>query len=739
MKFCIINLNSLLNKVSYVSQLLVNHSIDIVGLNETWLTPEYSNAILNMPGYSLERADSPEARRKHGVAFYIKNCLSYKIVETQVSNIIIIHLTKYDIYLVNVYRPPSSSPHQNQQLIVFLTDFCTDREVLVMGDFNLPSIQWLEESPAESAHPVSPTDTQFLDCFTGLGLTQVVRESTIFPSGNILDLILFSHEERFGDYEVLPPLPGCCHSPVTATYVFQRLNQTENEILEAKVTLWSRGKYNLLSQCLQMIDWEAELHHLTPDDQYQKFLNIIEPMIAKFVPKVRTGTAHSPPWSLHPPRELQRAKSDAWKKYKSSRTTFGRRDARTTEAFEHFTNVNNEVKSFSIRSQIQYEKSIAEQLQSAPKLFHSYVRCKRIARPSIGPIRLSSGDLTDDPAKMADCLADSFSSVFDSSVPTYQYPHFSCSERLHELVITREMVAIAVSKIDQNASPGSDNIHPRLLKTLAADLCIPLTIIFNNSLRSGTLPRSWTESIVAPIYKKSSRYNALNYRPVSLTSVPCKVMERVLADYLWNFINTNNLISQEQYGFRQQHSTVDQLLCTYADITALCDQGKIVDLIFFDYAKAFDRVSHQILLAKLHQLGISNIVLEWIRCFLMRRTMKVRVAGRLSKALPVESGVPQGSVLGPILFLLYINHVIADIDCGVKIFADDIKIYLGIEVDERRDGETRLQGNINKLVQTSASWNLKINSDKCAIMRFAPSRSMAQDTGPSPYCKWHHP
>ena len=149
-------------------------------------------------------------------------------------------------------------------------------------------------------------------------------------------------------------------------------------------------------------------------------------------------------------------------------------------------------------------------------------------------------------------------------------------------------------------------MHPRLLKETILNLAIPLNIIFRSSLQTRTLPDAWTRSTVVPIYKKGSRYDPLNYRPVALTSVACKVMERVLVATLWEYIGENNLISDEQFGFRTAHSTTDQLLLTYNDVTAALDTGMITDLVFFDFSKAFDRVSHGILIDKLLMIGITG-------------------------------------------------------------------------------------------------------------------------------------
>ena len=313
-------------------------------------------------------------------------------------------------------------------------------------------------------------------------------------------------------------------------------------------------------------------------------------------------------------------------------------------------------------------------------------------------------------------------------------PHQQCNSIIEPMIITPTDVDSAIRSINVNSAVGDDGIHPRLLLALKDLLCLPLSIIFNSSLQTGNLPWQWLISVVVPIYKKSHRYDPLNYRPVSLTSVTCKLMEKVIASHLMEYLQENSILSSNQYGFRAKFSNVDQLISTYNEITRLVDHNKTVDLVFFDYSKAFDSVPHRILLDKLYSIGVRGEILHWIRSFLIGRTMKVKVCGAFSECLEVTSGVPQGSVLGPILFLIFVNHVISNVDCFFKIFADDIKLYFGFEV---QDGSPNthyfyFQRCIDNLINNSASWGLKMNPAKCVVMRFSRSRQDAI-SGMSPY------
>ena len=711
--------------------LLINNNIDFLGISETWLTSSVENSFLSIPGYEIVRHDSPSQRRKHGVAVYLRNHLKFNIIDCNIDNVLIIYLVDLCLYIVTVYRPPSCTSLENMQLAEFIEIFCFSKEVVVQGDFNLPNINWRAESCS-----MSQTDEIFLNTFTSLGLHQIIESATIHPSGNILDLFFANDLDRIGLWDVLPCLPNCAHSPVLVSYLYQSLPEPNFISFDCSAVerLWTKSRYDLLFRCLADIDWESELDMLMPDAQYLRFINIISPLIDRFVPPKVSSNRSSVPWTKNPPRELIRIKSQAWSAYKVIRVDLGRRHSSTIDAWNVFLCANDNIKNFAINSQKRYESSLGEQISFNPKLFHAYIKHRKIGRPTIGPLRLGDGSLSDDPIIMATCFAESFSSVFNSEVPNNPYPHQICSNEIQDITVSSDAVHLILSSLDPNSSLGSDGVHPRFLKFLADELSDPLAIIYNSSLQTGVVPVQWLSSIVVPIYKKSSRFNPLNYRPISLTSVTCKVLERIIVQHVTQYLDANNIISEQQFGFRAGHSTVDQLILTYNDISLSADCGKSTDLILFDFSKAFDLVNHTILITKLHHIGITGQVCDWIASFLSNRSMRVRVAGMLSHAVAVTSGVPQGSVLGPLLFIIYVNHIVAGLRTKYMIFADDLKMYLSNE--SGGDDESfvnALQADVDYLVSASSSWGLKLNHDKCVTMRFSPRNCNLPFTGISPY------
>ena len=234
-----------------------------------------------------------------------------------------------------------------------------------------------------------------------------------------------------------------------------------------------------------------------------------------------------------------------------------------------------------------------------PKLLHSYIRNKKVGPPTVGPIRLDSGNLTDKPGEMAEVFGSSFASVFTRHSPNNPSPHQSFDGDIGQISFPVDHVLTALQNLDGNSAMGPDNLHPQLLKNCATQLAYPLHVIFSRALKEGQLPDDWKTSTVFPIFKKGVRSDPLNYRPISLTSICCKTFERLLSAHLTTYLESNQLLSPHQFGFRSSRSTMDQLLLVYDNVSKYMDEGKIVDVILFDFSKAFDVVVHSLLIDKL--------------------------------------------------------------------------------------------------------------------------------------------
>ena len=276
------------------------------------------------------------------------------------------------------------------------------------------------------------------------------------------------------------------------------------------------------------------------------------------------------------------------------------------------------------------------------------------------------------------------------------------------------MVRKEIISLNVNKSIGPDEISPRLLRELVDHITVPLTIIMNQSLSEGYLPDDWKMAIVSPIYKNKGAKNlAENYRPISLTSIICRVMETFLKQKIMNHLTQEKLLTSKQYGFVSKRSTITQLLHYLDKCTEEISSKKVVDVIYFDFAKAFDTVPHKRLLKKLQCYGVNGNILKWIEAFLTDRYQMVKVNEVLSTKRKVHSGVPQGSVLGPLLFVVYINDLPDVVRSLMYLFADDTKIMSKIETKE--DSKI-LQTDIDALEKWSKDWLLKFHPDKCHVL-----------------------
>ena len=340
-----VNLNNLTNKTNFVYNFLCSSNVDILGISESWLTSEISDSSVLFPNYDIVRCDSLDGVRKHGVALYIRKSIKYIVIDCDLSNIVVVYLHDFHIYVITVYRPPSNDVTDNRILMGFLLQFCPDKEIVLQGDFNLPSLKWDLDEMYDSY--IYPCDREFFELFMNLGLAQIIKKPTIFPSANILDLFLTSDPERVGEYNVLPPFPGCAHCPIVVSYIFQLNNVNSSSTGDtSSVRAWSKGKYNLIADCISFIDWYDELYTLNAAEQYRTFLNILQPLIERYVPLRTTREVSRLPWSVNPPGSLLRAKASSWNCYKSARSAFGRNSSVTQVHWDEFQSINTEIKAF---------------------------------------------------------------------------------------------------------------------------------------------------------------------------------------------------------------------------------------------------------------------------------------------------------------------------------------------------------------------------------------------------------
>ena len=704
----------------------VGSGLGVLGVAETWLLEDVPDSSVSLGGYAMVRCDAAGAVRKHGVCLFIRSDIIFREVQIDCPNACGVHLVEFDVYVAVVYRPPSYDLVDNAAICDFLGEFCESREVVVVGDFNLPNVQWNDEYLSSSSLP--PLQRGFLDCFSSLGLTQWVRSPTYLYSDNVLDLVLTSEGDRLGDLIVHPSLPGCDHCPLSFSYFF--LDPVVLSSCVGTRRAWFRGNYMEIERYLAETDWVYEFSGLSVENMVDRFSSILLPLIDLYVPDTRPKPCRA---LFKPPRGLVAARQIAWTSFKNIRSVHGRRSPEATAALAGFQEINCSFRGFYNRAVLDYEQSLATDQKINSKLFHKYIRSKKVGNPSVGPLK-SGSQFVSDCGVMAEILADGFSSVYSVQDLVNPFPHqlgVVVGRGLESVPITVDCVRRVLDSLDVNSSMGPDGVHPCLLKRCPS-LAVPLCLIFKRSLETCVVPPQWKFSEIIPLFKKGSRSDPLNYRPISLTSVCCKSLERIVASCLMNFLEEHSLLAHDQFGFRGGRAVDDQLLLVYNDVTAWLDSGYIVDLVLFDFSKAFDVVSHDILMDKLALLGIGGRLHGWIGDFLADRQMCVGVSGVRSSSRPVLSGVPQGSVLGPLLFLVFVNSLPSCVTNKCKMFADDMKIYLKIakaNIHQMAEDLSSCQRDVDMLQGVATSWGLRFNVSKCEMMRFGGGAGGVMNVG----------
>ena len=285
---------------------------------------------------------------------------------------------------------------------------------------------------------------------------------------------------------------------------------------------------------------------------------------------------------------------------------------------------------------------------------------------------------------------------------------------LPPLVVSNAGVRSLLSRLDSNKAPGPDGIQARVLKQCANSISPALCRLFQASIDTGYLPHDWRSANITPIYKKDNRSDPSNYRPVSLTSIPSKILEHVIYRHLMTHLEANAILSDAQHGFRKGRSCETQLLFILENLTKTLDNRRQVDLIQTDFSKAFDKVPHQRLLLKFKNFAVQGPILDWLTCFVTKRTQPVALEEIKSEEVIVKSGVPQGTVLGPLLFLVFINDIHENVSSQLHLFADDCILYR--EVINIEDCNN-LQRDISSICDWESEWQLEFNAVKCVALR----------------------
>lgn len=699
------NADSLLNKREELGIMISDINPFIICITE--MLPKNHKEIdvqreYHIPGYDLFFNNSPE----RGVAIYVleslnaKLCLNITELNTSESVWCTLRLEERILLIGNIYRSPSSDKNlfiQGFRNTLLALKNVTYHNVLITGDFNFPSINW--EVPCSTV-----PECMFTEYLNDAYLIQLVDQPTRFrenQTSNILDLVLCDDDTLIRDIKYINPLGESDHCVLNII-----LNISMNEKSVDKKDLhyfnYFKGDYDRCREQLSIFDWDC-LSELSVNDSWLCLKEVLHTLQEDYIPIVKPRKRNF---------AICKTKSVKYKLKIKRRAFVDFLKNRTNENYRKYAHTRQDVKREIRRTTKDFERNLVNDFKENKKCFWKYVNKKLKRKTGIAALSTPDDVYVYDDKSKADVLNDFFISVFvDENTTNIPVCIDRSNDRiLSDLVISKEAIFKKLNNLDCSKSMGTDNLHPKLLKELAFELSTPLYIIFNKSFNEGVLPTDWKIANVTAIFKKGDKGDPGNYRPVSLTCILCKVMESFIKDCILKYFECNNMFNDCQHGFRNNRSCATQLLEVMEDITTMIDEKKDIDIIYLDFKKAFDSVPHARLFEKLRSYGIGGCLLNWIKSFLSDRTQRVKVGSEFSDFGKVTSGIPQGSVLGPLLFIIFINDLPDVLLSNCRLFADDTKIY------NSTGNSNILQDDLLSLFAWSKDWELKFNISKCHIL-----------------------
>lgn len=657
---------------------------------------------LKIPGYNLiYNCDVDYSKR--GVAILIKDNIGFEYEDDQVP----IEALKIFIPFLNTqigvcYRSPSDQ-NNKPKIIDYVKNFFSKKACrsILIGDFNFPSIEW------EKNMSSNKWENKFCKFLIQNSISQSVRTNTridINGCSSLLDLVLSRGIGKI-DITMEDRLLGSDHLILDI--------KTDLDVIQGRRFFrnWAKADWVRMNKELNKINWENEFFDKNCDDCLELFMKIYDNLIRNYVPlDVSRQNTKKSTWFDKDCNLLKR------KKKKYLRDFLRNKDENTRQKY-HKT--RNEYTKLLRNKRGKFDNNIANQINFLPKKFWNYINRFRYGKEKITSIYNGDTVIYDDQL-IAECMSTNlFEQSNEGTENVAVLADFQEAQLTSIPYLNKDKIKMYIGDIKNGKSPGYDGIPSEFLKMTCENIIKPLELIFNLSICECKFPRCWKKAVVIPIFKKGNKLYPKNYRPISLLSSLSKLLERHIYECIFDHLINNDLLSADQFGFRPKRSVVDQLLQVTGYLADNVNKNCCVDIVYFDFSKAFDKVSHRKLLEKFRNLNIGGEILKWTNDYLSERSYTIKINDVYSSERPLTLGVPQGSILGPLLFLIYANDLPNSVEHSeIKMFADDTKLYRKIGCEEDR---LLLQKDVMAVYRWSQAWELPLNVQKTEWMRIGRS------------------
>ena len=709
-----INAESLRNKIDQLQ--IESSNYDIIGISETWLNKEICNDVLNINGFQEPiRKDRPDGWG--GVAMFVRQgitCKHRKDLDVQHLEAIWCEITHSNFhYLICImYRPPNSNREYWELIKNSLENArmsSPDIEIFLMGDLNCDQLK---------------KENVLLNILESFNLQQLIKEPTHVSHTykTLIDIIACSSHENVASSGIRPPSLSNHHATyVTLRHNFVRKRKHTRHIWDFKKADWEK-----INKTLQETEWTFEDQDVTESALHftTKFIDVMEMYIPR---KEITICSNDKPWITKNIHRIRRQKNNVHRKAKSINSANAWAKFR-----EKRNNYNNKIKE----AKLNYEKGLADQLITAKsedsKLWWktlNYFTGNKKYNNTEQPLTINGISVLK-PKEKAEAFNNFFTlqselEISDTDKENLKNPEIP-NTVLTDINITVKDIEDILKSIDTKKATGPDGISPKMLKATAKTIAPILQRLFQNSLDRCCFPDNWKIANITPLHKKGAKDIVSNYRPISLISCLGKIMEKCVFKYVMNFLRKNKILTDAQAAYiGEGSSTVTQLTEIYHEVLKNLEDGTASHFVFCDASRAFDRVWHDGVLFKLQQCGITGKLNEWFKNYLQNRGQRVVINGEESSINPIHAGVPQGSILGPLLFLVYVNDLPNNINSQVKMYADDTSLLLPSKnIDAARQ---ILNEDLETLHLWSKKWHVLFNPEKTVSMTISRKAELPLD------------
>ena len=716
-------------KIFELNAHLATKKPDVLVLNETWLNKSIKdNEVIGHHNYDVYRNDrsevthpadpnNPKKFRKFGggVLIAVRSNIEASCKRLSMrkgAEILALEVTvgnnKY--VFCTVYRVGNLGEDNHESIVNSVRSMYNGRslrKVFIIGDLNLSSLDWPHADGSQEN--IDRIDKLFLNSFSELGLHQCVEEPT-HVKGRTLDILLTNFRALVSDVKV-NKLKNICKSDHYTVSFKVNISTKNKKLSKRRIYNFKRASWDQLNDDLSRVPWSALIDRTDPEIAWSNFKTVLFGLVDKHIPKITMKNDFNAPWFDAECFDAYRSKERAHKKFKLDSCLAN--EVKRNSARSHFKHMCNE----KMRDNLYNSDDPA----LITKKFWAHVKSKS-KNHRLPECMSLNGTFRNSPLDKANLFNSYFFDQF-SEASNYDICIDWTNDSLFDIDFDALEIKRLLSNVNSNKACGPDGIHGKILKHCAAGLAHPLSMLFRLSYNSGSLPRDWKVANVVPVHKKGSKDNVENYRPISLTSLVMKTFERVLKKEL--LARTAHLLDERQHGFLSHKSCttnmvgfLDKVVLSINDL-----QTFSTDVVYFDFSKAFDSVNHDLILTKLKSMyGIDGRLLKFVQNYLQGREQSVVIDNCVSTSKPVLSGVPQGSILGPILFVLFINDLPSGLSQGTELalYADDTKIWRSIA---SQSDHQILQSDINYLNNWAVSNKMQFHPLKCKVVSIHSSPS----------------